>query len=104
MIPTFGLHAQPASDAEQAADVALADDPDDVARMEREMETLQRDLHAHEDSYGKNFLNLVVVRGYLSKLLDNGRVVRFLSNSHPDLLNGFQQIVESTSLEGCCQH
>lgn len=73
---------------------------DDVARMEREMETLQRDLHAHEDSYGKNFLNLVVVRGYLSKLLDNGRVVRFLSNSHPDLLNGFQQIVESTSLEG----
>lgn len=73
---------------------------DEIARMEREMETLQRDLHAHEDSYGKNFLNLVIVRGYLSKLLDNGRVVRFLSNSHPDLLNGFQQIVESTSLEG----
>lgn len=73
---------------------------DEIARMEREMETLQRDLHAHEDSYGKNFLNLVIVRGYLSKLLDNGRVVRFLSNSHPDILNGFQQIVESTSLEG----
>ena len=73
---------------------------EDIARMEREMETLQRDLHAHEDGYGKNFLNLVVVRGYLSKLLDNGRVVRFLSNSYPDLLNGFQQIVESTSLEG----
>ena len=73
---------------------------EELARMEREMETLQRDLHTHEDSYGKNFLNLVIVRGYLSKLLDNGRVVRFLSNSHPDLLNGFQQIVESTSLEG----
>jgi hypothetical protein len=73
---------------------------DEIARMEREMETLQRDLHAHEDNYGKNFLNLVVVRGYLSKLLDNGRVVRFLSNTHPDILNGFQQIVESTSLEG----
>jgi hypothetical protein len=73
---------------------------DEIARMEREMETLQRDLHGHEDSYGKNFLNLVVARGYLSRLLDNGRVVRFLSNSHPDILNGFQQIVESTSLEG----
>ncbi len=73
---------------------------DEIARMEREMEALQSDLHAHEDSYGKNFLNLVVVRGYLSKMLDNGRVVRFLSNSHPDILNGFQQIVDSTSLEG----
>ena len=64
---------------------------DAVARMEREMETLQRDLHAHEDSYGRNFLNLVVIRGYLSKLLDNGRVVRFLSNSHPDLRSGFSR-------------
>lgn len=73
---------------------------EEIARMEREMETLQRDLHSHEDSYGKNFLNLVIVRGYLSRLLDNGRVVRFLSNSHQDILNGFQQIVESTSLEG----
>jgi hypothetical protein len=73
---------------------------DDVARMQREMETLQRDLQAHEDTYGANFLNLVIVRGYLSKLLDNGRVVRFLSSSHPDLLNAFQQIVDSTSLEG----
>jgi len=73
---------------------------EDIARMEREMETLQRDMQAHEDSYGQNFLNLVIVRGYLSKLLDNGRVVRFLSNSHSDFLDAFQQIVESTSLEG----
>ena len=74
--------------------------PEDIARMEREMETLQRDLQAHEDNYGQNFLNLVVVRGYLSKLIDNGRVVRFLSNNYPDVMNAFQQIVESTSLEG----
>lgn len=74
--------------------------PEEIARMEREMETLQRDMQAHEDNYGQNFLNLVVVRGYLSKLLDNGRVVRFFSNNYPDVLNAFQQIVESTSLEG----
>lgn len=73
---------------------------EDVARMEREMETLQRDLQAHEDSYGQNFLNLVMVRGYLSKLLDNGRVVRFLSTNYADVMNAFQQVVESTSLEG----
>lgn len=68
--------------------------------MQWEMETLQRDLQAHKDTYGQNFLNLVIVRGYLSRLLDNGRVVRFLSNHHSDLLNAFQQVVESTSLEG----
>ncbi len=71
-----------------------------VARMQREMETLQRDMQTHEDTYGQNFLNLVVVRGYLAKLLDNGKAVRYLSSGHPDVLNAFQQIVDSTSLEG----
>jgi hypothetical protein len=73
---------------------------EDIARMEREMETLQCDMQDYEETYGQNFLNLVVVRGYLSKLLDNGRVVRFFSNNYPDMLHAFQQIVESTSLEG----
>ncbi|MEN6521069.1 MAG: plasmid partitioning protein RepB C-terminal domain-containing protein [Armatimonadota bacterium] len=73
---------------------------DELARMQREMETLQKELANHEDTYGQNFLNLVIVRGYLSKLLDNGRVVRFLSANHSDILDTFQQIVESTSLEG----
>lgn len=45
-------------------------------------------------------MSLVIVRGYLAKLLDNARVVRFLSSNHPDMLNAFQQIVDSTSLEG----
>ncbi len=74
--------------------------PEEIARMQREMEALQRDLQAREDTYGTNFLNLVIVRGYLAKLLDNARVVRFLSSNHPDMLNAFQQIVDSTSLEG----
>jgi len=41
----------------------------------------------------------MLVRGYLSKLLDNGRVVCFLSNNRPDVMNMFQEIVKSTSLE-----
>lgn len=72
---------------------------EEIARMEREMESLHRDLQMREDTYGRNFLDLVIVRGYLTRLLDNGRAVRFLSGNHPDLLSGFQQIVESTSLE-----
>jgi hypothetical protein len=72
----------------------------DLARIEREVEALQRQLQAHEETYGRNFLKLVAVRGYLAKLLGNEAVVRSLSSRHPELLEGFRQIVESTSLEG----
>jgi hypothetical protein len=37
---------------------------------------------------------------YLSRLLDNDRVVRFCSQECPDVLEAFQQVVASTSLEG----
>lgn len=38
-----------------------------------------------------------LARGYLKKLLDNGRVVRFLAQKHKDLLCEFQKIIESES-------
>ena len=74
--------------------------PAELARMQREVETLQRDLQRHEEDYGRNFLRLMGVRGYLAKLLSNERVARFLATRHADLSEGFRQIVESTSLEG----
>jgi len=73
--------------------------PEEIARMEREMETLERDFRLVEDEYGRNVLNLVVARNYLARLLDNARVVRFLSQRHPDVLAEFQKIAEATSLE-----
>ena len=72
----------------------------DLARVQHEVEALQRGLQTYEESYGRNFLQLVGVRGYLSKLLGNQRVARFLSTRYSDLFSGFQQIVESTSFDG----
>jgi hypothetical protein len=46
--------------------------------MEREMENLSHDLRSVENSHGRNVLNLVLVVGYLKKLLENVRVVRYL--------------------------
>ena len=43
-------------------------------------------------------LNLVLVVGYLKKLLDNARVVRYLSQHHAEILTEFQKIVETKSL------
>lgn len=69
----------------------------DLARVQHEVETLQRGLQTYEESYGRNFLQLVGVRGYLSRLLGNQRVARFISTRYSDLFSGFKQIVASTS-------
>ena len=72
--------------------------PEDIARMEHEMETLGREFKLIEESHGKNVLNLVIVVGYLRKLLDNARIVRFLSQNHREILVEFQKLVEAKHL------
>lgn len=73
--------------------------PEQVARMEKEMEALQRDLKIVEESHGNHVLNLVLARGYLSRLFDNSRIVRFLSQNHPDLFRELQGVCEGSSIE-----
>jgi hypothetical protein len=74
--------------------------PEDIARMEREMEVLGRDFLMIEDSHGKNTLNLVLAVAYLRKLLDNANVVRYLSQRHSDILAEFQSLVQMPDLKG----
>ena len=73
--------------------------PEQVAKMEKEMEALQRDLKIVEDSHGNQVLNLVLARGYLSKLFANSRIIRYLGQHHPDILRELQAICEGSSLE-----
>lgn len=72
---------------------------DEMARMEREMETLGREFRLIEDSHGQNTLNLVVAVAYLKKLIDNARVVRHLSQNYAEVLAEFQKLVETKSLK-----
>ena len=53
---------------------------DDLARIEKEMQTLEADFLSIENTHGKNVLNLVIVVGYLKRLCDNTR--REDSNLH----------------------
>jgi ParB-like chromosome segregation protein Spo0J len=71
---------------------------EEMARMEKETEGLANDIKLVKESYGKDMLNLVLVCGYLSRMLENGKVVRFLSSHYPDILGEFQKIIEATSL------
>ena len=72
---------------------------DQMAKMEREMANLESQFKLVEQSYGQDVLNLVLARGYLTKLLDNEAVIRFLSQNNPDILREFSGIVQATSLD-----
>jgi hypothetical protein len=71
---------------------------EEIARLEREMETVGRDFKAVEKLYGENNLSLTVIRSYAKKLLDNGKVVKFLKNNHSDIFNEFERIVAIETL------
>lgn len=73
---------------------------DQMARMEREMGNLQGQFKLAEQTYGQDMLNLVMVKGYLSKLLDNKAVLRFLTKFQPELLAEFESIVQMMALDG----
>jgi hypothetical protein len=73
--------------------------PEDLARMELEMETLERDILLIDESYGRDVVNLTIGRGYVKKLLENAKVVKYLAAKHADLLTEFQGIQEAASLD-----
>lgn len=66
--------------------------------MEQEMEALENDLKDVEESYGENMLNLTLARGYVKKLVDNAKVVRFLNTNYPDIFSEFEAIAAAESL------
>lgn len=69
-----------------------------IARMERELATLQTQVKSIEETYGIDNLHLTVARGYIAKLLANNRVVRWLASHEQDYLSEFQKIAELESL------
>ena len=70
-----------------------------MVKMEREMGNLQGQLKLVEKSYGQDVLNLVLAKGFLVKLLDNKAVVRYIRQQHPEVLEQFEAIVATTSLD-----
>jgi hypothetical protein len=52
-----------------------------------------------EKSYGQDVLLLVLARGYLAKLLENKSVARYIRQRRPEVLEQFEVIVETTSLD-----
>jgi hypothetical protein len=78
---------------------AVGLNPEQVERMQREMEAVQTDFRSVEATYGANVLQLVIATGYLGKLIQNDRIASYLEENHPELLPQFVSIVRATSLD-----
>jgi len=52
-----------------------------------------------EKSYGSELLNLVVAKGYLTKLMGNGAVRSWLNRHAPDIGEQFDLVINTTSME-----
>jgi hypothetical protein len=82
--------------ATRQADLVKSDQPkkvagltvEQMARMEREMAGLQQDMKSVESRYGDDVLHLVIASGYLSKLVGNVPIKRYLSAPPPGVAGG----------------
>lgn len=67
---------------------------EDVAQMEKEMETLERDFKVYQTSYGENALTLNVVQRYVKRLVENTQVKRFLGKRYPEIQEELTDLAE----------
>ncbi len=72
--------------------------PEAIVRMEKEMESLRVDFEQIEQSYSDNVYTLVVIQGYIKRLIKNESIKRFIDRNHHDMLPELQQIAEMDSL------
>ena len=71
---------------------------DQIARMEREMASLQRGIKRIEATFGPDHLNLVLGVRYVESLLSNEAIDRYLDKHHPELREELVRTCEATVL------
>jgi RepB plasmid partitioning protein/ParB-like nuclease domain len=65
--------------------------------MQRESANLDRQFKLIEQTYGHDHLDLVLVNGYVVRLLANARVVKFLAQHYAEIFAEFRKIVDVKS-------
>ncbi len=94
-----------ATPPEQRADVKPAEKEkktapiEQIEKLEKEMSQVQESYTQAEQNYGSDLLNLVVAKGYLTKLLANESVQRYLGQHQPEILSEFQALVDTEALD-----
>ena len=65
-----------------------------LALMQRDSASLDREFRLIEENYGADHLDLVLARGYLARLMSNARVASYLDDHHKEIACEFVQIAE----------
>lgn len=73
--------------------------PEDLARMETEMERLRQDCQAVEDEIGDTMLTLVVAKSFMTRLLRNEAVHAHLKRHHGDTLSSLVSTMEAIAAD-----
>jgi hypothetical protein len=74
-----------------------------IIKLEREMSQVQEKYKSAEESYGSELLNLVVAKGYLKKVLENDAVYAYVSRNAPEILEQFELVLNTVSMEEAVQ-
>ena len=73
--------------------------PEQMARMERELESINRDFKAVEDTFGDDVLHLVLASRYLGRIVGNENIAAYIDKRHPEILAEFRTIIAVSSLD-----
>jgi len=98
-----------ATPPEQRTDVKPAERENKIApieqieKLEKEMNQVQEKYQEAESSYGSDLLNLVVAKGYLTKLLANEAVKSYIGRHEPEILTHLELVVNTVSMEEAVQ-
>lgn len=71
---------------------------EEIARMEREMESLERDFRIFQDQFGQNTLHLGAAQRFVRKLINNAKVKKFLQQRHAEILEELTDLAATESL------
>ena len=74
-----------------------------LVKLEKEMSQVQATYKDAESSYGSELLNLVVAKGYLTKLLANAAVKSYIERHEPEILSHLELVVNTVSMEEAVQ-
>jgi len=74
-----------------------------IVKLEKEMSQVQTQYKDAEENYGSDLLNLVVAKGYLTKLLGNEAVKSYITPHEPEILEHFELVVNTVSMEEAVQ-
>jgi ParB-like chromosome segregation protein Spo0J len=77
--------------------------PEQVDRLQRELDAGSHDYHELEASFGDDTLVLVIAAGFLERLLSRPAIDAYLADAHPEMLQNFRSIVAAASLDQTAQ-